>query len=484
MVSRKNNTSQYSETILEIFKVNRNSKLFHNIFVTWDPKNDIEFPTNNLNGRRNQLYGLNLRTAIMHTLPSMSISYTNNGQIHVGGIFGEVIDILKVVMNFTMTYIITEQYGNFEENKWTGAVGLLVRNESDFFPGYLGMTSSRLGAIDYTKPLFLSNDRFFYSKPPPSLKWNQFLKPFNHDIWLAIMLSILLFGVVITYLEFIYQYKNRTSVIRTIFIKIMINLMFVFSAFCGKNGVRSKIDSIAIVQYVIHLAVVVLSAAYSGILISSLTTNSDMPDFKTMKNFNDNSKYTMGLRRGSTYLHLFRNSTDEIMRKMVEKTITNNGLTSSNAEGFEKACSDHTYAFYTTDIAKNYYNPNDCVLLASESIMRLSISFGLQYNSPFKDLMNHYIMWLRTSGIMNRILNNWAEYKYQQSESNLKPVGLIDVAAIAIYFIIAAIGSIIILWGEKIFYKKRRQRKFATVFNRLITNNKYPMDNNCIVPIK
>lgn len=54
-----------------------------------------------------------------------------------------------------MTYIETNSWGlNLLNGTWTGAIGILVRNEADIAGMELMMTSDRLDAIAFTTPVF------------------------------------------------------------------------------------------------------------------------------------------------------------------------------------------------------------------------------------------------------------------------------------------------------------------------------------------
>ncbi|XP_034943571.1 glutamate receptor ionotropic, kainate 2-like [Chelonus insularis] len=169
--------SDNSEVITEIYQISKDDRLRKNILAHWNLDNGIQFSKTNLYQRRNNLFGFHFRVSTVLDSPYTFLSNTQNHEIQLDGIIGKVMEHLKKELNFTITYRFTREYGiRLNNGSWTGGIADLVNNVSDIFASSIGMTSSRKEAIDFTIPLFFSDDCFFFKKPiKEDVEWKKFL---------------------------------------------------------------------------------------------------------------------------------------------------------------------------------------------------------------------------------------------------------------------------------------------------------------------
>ncbi|KAI4496719.1 hypothetical protein M0804_000529 [Polistes exclamans] len=236
MVTRDNENGT-GEVILEAYQIDAQSKIRIMNFGSWDRMNGFKGPTLSLYQRRNSLYGHNIRVVMAHD-PPVSLIHRNeeNEIVEVSGFFGELMKLLQEGMNCTLTYTEADSWGlNLLNGTWTGAVGILVKNEADIAGMELMMTSDRLDAIDFTTPVYSTKCRTFIKRPDStSIKWRAYTSPFGAYIWyfigLLILLSsglIMIIKIVIKIVSYYEDFEHSPSTFSEI-------IFYVFGAFCNQ----------------------------------------------------------------------------------------------------------------------------------------------------------------------------------------------------------------------------------------------------------
>ncbi|XP_034940357.1 uncharacterized protein [Chelonus insularis] len=430
MISQKNSSSSNNSTIItEIYQVDKYTELRYNIFGSWNPDYGFQLPTFTLYRRRSNLYGHLMRIAVLDSTPGSTIVMDEQRGIRIGGIFGAVVDILQERMNFTPAYHVVSEYGSRLQNgTWTGGVGSLVYNICDIFPTNLRMVSARLEAIQFTTPLYLTRDCFFFKKPLSTLSWNLFLTPFSESIWIIIPCLIIITSSIIALIIFFYKRNRFLTLVETNALRISDVFLDVFGAFCGQGMPKSTIASINVVQFTTHLTAIIILAAYSGILTSSLTINNFVAPFATMEGFIKDGSYRMGVLGNSAYYDFFQNAADEITKEIfVKKILTEASLPQTFAEGLERVCLEKNYAFLSSDLPAAKFRMKNCILLASEAVFVASLAIGLPQNNPYRGLIDRHIFILRDSGVLHKIIDDWTNTPPTKAEDEAKTVEFYNI---------------------------------------------------------
>lgn len=110
-------------------------------------------------------------------------------------------------MNFTYDLHIgfDRKFGMWEyENGskvWNGLVGELVSAKADMVVAPLTINPDRAKVIDFSKPFKYQGIAMLQKKMPKGAKLDSFLQPFQHNLWLLVMLSVHVVAVVLYLLD-------------------------------------------------------------------------------------------------------------------------------------------------------------------------------------------------------------------------------------------------------------------------------------------
>ncbi|KAK0098752.1 hypothetical protein PV326_004031 [Microctonus aethiopoides] len=482
-VNNQDNETINAEIIWEAYQIDRGKELRSGIFAKWNSETGIQLPKYSLYQRRNNLYGHQLRVTSIEDPPS-SILVRNevNEIIGLKGFFGGVIDLLKEGMNCTIKYQSTNEWGYLTANgTWTGGISSLIDKNSDIFAGELMMTTDRLNAITFTTPLYSTKCRTYIKRPSTSaLKWDAYAIPFAGGIWSAIGIIILVTGGVMSGMKsFASIFRELNNMIGDEPISFLNTIFTVFGALCSQGIASSLHDPIRIVHVSIHVTGVVLMAAYSAALISSLAVKTFVMPFTTMEGLVKDGTYRFGVVGASADFTFFRNTSDKVMSVLFEKVLVKEkNLPMNYFEGLTRVCNEDKYAFMTLDnVVSQLQSSVNCVVMPLNVISQTSISMALQPHSPYRGLIDNNILLLRDSGILQRLLNaKWA-LTGDNVESAWSTVEITDVVPLIIVLIGGFFMSFILLASERLFYIKSKKFKRKKNKKRLVANGKTSMLN-------
>ncbi|KAK0169134.1 hypothetical protein PV327_002880 [Microctonus hyperodae] len=371
------------------------------------------------------------------------------------------------------------QLPKYTDGTWTGGIASLIDNTSDIFAAELMMTSDRVSAITFTTPLYSTKCRTYIKRPSTSsLKWNAYVIPFTSGIWGAIILVILITGGVMSGIKFLALMLQVSKVTMAIEPVSFLNTIFtVFGALCSQGMASSIFDPIRIVHISIHLTGVILIAAYSGALISSLAVKTFSIPFTTMEGLLKDGTYRFGVVGASADFTFFQNTSDKVMSVLFEKVLVKeNHLPTNYLEGLSRVCKEDKYAFMTLDnVVSQLQSSLDCIVLPLNIISQTSIGIALQPHSPYRGLIDSNILLYRDSGVLQRLLNDkWSRIE-SHSKSVWSTVEITDVLPLIIVLICGGFTSFILLATEKLLFQKLTKNKQEKFAKRFITNVKYPL---------
>nr|UEN71271.1 ionotropic receptor 2 [Gregopimpla kuwanae] len=463
MVAQGEGNDSNTEIITEVYQIDRDQELRHSTFGTWHPKHGITTPTVALYQRRNDLYGKILRVASIHDPPGSLIVRDENGQmIGLGGFFGGIMQLLEESMNCTVIYHESFNWGQFLDNgTWTGAIGLLTRNDVDIVAAELMMTRDRLEAVDFTTPLYSTKCRTFIKRPSVSaLKWDAYITPFHSGIWSSIGILIIVTSATIS------MVKTITPIISASMQDVekspsnLVDIILaVYGAFCCQGMEQSLLDPIRMVHQVIHLTGVVVLAAYSAALISSLATKTFVMPFKTMEGLLQDGTYRFGVIGESADYSFFQNTSDEILQVLFAEVLTKEkDLPNNYLDGLNRVCEEDKYAFMTLDTVVSQLNPKvNCKLEPLDTIMQASVAMAVRPRSPFRGIINTNILLIRDSGILQRLLHSeWALDDDRVNGWTTVEIG--DILPLVLVILGGIFFSLITLGSERVIAKQKHRK--------------------------
>nr|XP_027231011.1 uncharacterized protein LOC113822671 [Penaeus vannamei] len=128
---------------------------------------------------------------------------TPRRRVKISGIYGELWDALRDILNFTQrcTRPPDGGWGALRNGSWTGMIGELVKGEADVAVAPLDKTYIRSLVVDYPHPLSLEGYVIVIKRPQGSSStWNSYLREFQPSSWLVLCAVLAALTVVLTFL--------------------------------------------------------------------------------------------------------------------------------------------------------------------------------------------------------------------------------------------------------------------------------------------
>ncbi|KAG7169900.1 Glutamate receptor-like 53 [Homarus americanus] len=188
-------------------------------------------------------------------------------------------------------------------------VGMVNRKEADLGVAPFTITLAREEAIDFTFPYYYDPAAILIPAPGPIKKVTAFLDPFTSEVWVGILLSIMVLGPVMYVLskaggddDYVYPHNMpthwRTTSLSGYYWMLAISLF--------QQGVVYPMNSSSRVAFGAWItAIIALSCAYTGVLISFLTVPRVEQTFSSLHDLPYQSKLLWTFRHSSALATLF-----------------------------------------------------------------------------------------------------------------------------------------------------------------------------------
>ncbi|XP_055611361.1 uncharacterized protein LOC129757968 [Uranotaenia lowii] len=235
--------------------------------------------------RLQTFYGCPLKGGTLDALPySVVNAHENSSKISQGGFEGDIVDLLKQRLNFTVEYKLpsTEELWGFigKRGESTGLMRMIQEAEVDFAVGSLGFTYDR---HHYLKPgvaHYTSEVVFAVSLGRPFTAFEKLFRPFQGKVWICIIAYLIIGLVVTNLLRLMFCFDNRVMfygmATRTPYLN-MLNIFFggALPQSPGNNFART-------VFFLWIYYTFIIRSAYQGSLYKYLQRTMNHPPLKTM----------------------------------------------------------------------------------------------------------------------------------------------------------------------------------------------------------
>ncbi|XP_058797737.1 probable glutamate receptor [Phymastichus coffea] len=451
IVQKMNDTDTY--TLTEVYHISKGRELISKTFGTWSENDGLSITKLALYQRRGNLHGQLIRVATVEDPPVSVIEQDMYGKMTgIRGFFGTIIQILEENLNCTVIYTPSVGWGTIQRNgSWSGIIGMLVRKEIDLAAAELLMTSDRLEAIEFTTPVFSTKCRTFIKRPLfTAVKWTAYSDPFYSSIWFSLLIivilssSFILIGLKNSPLLQVYNEDEESH-------NFFDTFFYAFGALCGQGHETSAVDSIRIINAVVHLTGVVILAAYSAALISFLAIKVFIMPFTTMDGLLEDGSYQLGTVRDSADYNFFRDSSDKTLKRMFDEIMDEEeNLPNHYLEGLTKLCTNDTYAFMSTDNMFSILEHQvPCTLESLDTIMQMTAAMAVQKRSPFRGIINNNILLMGDSGVLQRVIATELVVQAAKNQENWTSVEIVDILPLIILILGGSFVSIQFLFIEK-----------------------------------
>ncbi|XP_025424044.1 glutamate receptor ionotropic, delta-2-like [Sipha flava] len=368
--------------------------------------------------------------------------------------------LTRNVLNLTMYIKTTNSWGYKTNNKWDGVIGMLISGEADFSVILNAIRPERLEVVEYSAITTWEHCPSFIFRQPrsSSTSMNIFLRPFEMNVWFAIIGLMLLSTLV--YYTIIYFESNEVFILKTLSDIFLLKI----GTLCQQGTVMelTKLSNRFIVLLMFLFSLIVYQF-YSSSIVSGLLRPTII-NIDSLREL-DESGLDVGIEDYNivTKLANMAAETNPYMKKIIDKKVKPKSEYLFAKDGVKKVKKGH-YAFYT-DPASSYWFVNDIFTekekcdLSELPITRPEVTgFLVQKNSPYRKLINIAGNLLLETGIMDRELQIWYAKKPKcvagktTTEESLVSVGIKDIISLYIFLLVGFIVSIITLLLEKIIH--------------------------------
>ncbi|XP_046381328.2 glutamate receptor ionotropic, delta-2-like [Haliotis rufescens] len=464
------NRSDATDTFLQIVRKEHDARTMNTMLHTllWKPHgrklsqvqrsrydtslNDV-FP--------NLKLGLNqreLRTGGLEGIPFVK-RHERNGKLTFTHASIDLLDHLKSVLNFT--YSFTEpadgEWGlpvSGDLNNYTGLLGMLQREEIDLIANPMGYSGERDYVADFLPFVHESYNGMILRDTQGSSKLSSALTdPFRWQVY-AVGGGTLL-GVLLLYLAIEWSnpfYQDTTSVAKRLKpAGALDTAVYLFGSALHQGGVHLPVSSSGrILVSFWWLFIIVMTSAYSGNLIASLTVTRKTPPFSSLEDVFTDANLKIGLLGGVILHRTIETSNDSkligLWERIVASKDADNDIFNHNISVHMKKVMTENYAFLNDVFELEVYVKTLCdVYILKEQFLPQQYSLLLQQGSPLTDMFSKEILTVREIGLMEYWLRKWNpklnDSACPSTEKGAKPIGLEKLAAALLALLVGVLFS-------------------------------------------
>ncbi|XP_070000168.1 glutamate receptor isoform X2 [Penaeus vannamei] len=373
--------------------------------------------------RRTNLTGLVVRCTALPGAPHTYLQDNPDGGVKISGIYGELWDALRDILNFTQrcTRPPDGGWGALRNGSWTGMIGELVKGEADVAVAPLDKTYIRSLVVDYPHPLSLEGYVLVIKRPQGSSStWNSYLREFQPSSWLVLCAVLAALTVVLTFLGRLSPDETAMSAGDAVLVTI--------AALCqlGTDAVFSSISS-RILFITLYLTCVLVYMFYTSFLISALTVNKVSLPFRDLQGMFEKKTHTFGFHGGGSLEDYFRTSSIQVNKNIWTEMVLPNPHSLQQARNGLQQVLEGRHAFMTNKVffLSKYFHcgfyilPGDYFLVAK--------TWPMRRGSPLFPVFNHHMIAMAESGLVVKSSRRWMPRGASCESSSVDAIGLATV---------------------------------------------------------
>nr|XP_045588543.1 probable glutamate receptor [Procambarus clarkii] len=257
-----------------------------------------------------------LKIAAEEWVPWTKIVTEDDGRVMILGPMADLLEIFAAKMNFSYELIRPSDrvWGGPQPNgSWTGMLGMLQRQEVELAIGPFGVTDLRETVCDFSVPVYSENNAILMVRPTLHNDIAGFLKPFVTEIWVLTLVSMLSVVGALTLLvraeDKIYNLSTSDTLAKTAIWSLKT---------ITQEGAKwlPKKDAGRLIATTWLLASFVFTSCYSGILTAMLTVPRVTIPIDSLADLVAQTHLPWRLEAGSMMYQYFKESGDEVRRKV------------------------------------------------------------------------------------------------------------------------------------------------------------------------
>ncbi|KAJ9590518.1 hypothetical protein L9F63_016469 [Diploptera punctata] len=437
--------------LIEIYRVAKNHVLQTYEYGNWSREQGSNFCSVHMNEKRNNLQKFVFKGTAVEEPPLTIITGTNES-VKIDGFSRDIWNLLESKLNFTTEFVagLDNAYGSLDNGTWSGIIQMMINKDVEFAVNLFRITTERLDVVDFTIPIMRSKYQVYMKEPSRfSPMWNNFMTPLSRELWITVVTSIIVFGVfgsVIIHVRKIFMEPVEQQ------LTLLDAVHLVFGAYCQQGQPFTlQSTSCRVVFFCAHLVGLVLIAAYSAALISSLAKRKAVLPFNNLEELVRDGSYKLGLIYKSAEFNIFYGSGDELLNETYNKLIEPEkySMPTTSKEGLDRTCDGRFAFFLSNNIANGLLDTIPCkVIHLPGDSFRGSESMVLSRNSPYRELFNHYLMKLKVGGVLQALQRNLWPLATSDNTSAWTSVDIHDTAPILSVLAVGILISLLILLME------------------------------------
>ncbi|XP_074598928.1 glutamate [NMDA] receptor subunit 1-like isoform X2 [Brevipalpus obovatus] len=380
---------------------------------------------------------------------------------------------------YDLYIVFDRRFGIFDHQngtkRWSGLVGELVHKKADMVVAPLTINPERAKVIDFSKPFKYQGITMLQMKMPKGAKLDSFLQPFQHNLWLLVMLSVHVVAVVLYLLDRFSPLGKFGQMLPDLEVPSEERALTLSSAILFAWGVllNSGIGDKAPKSFSARVLGMVW-AGFAMIVVASYTAN--LAAFLVLEEAESEITGLDDARLrnpvdGFNYATVRGSSVDEYFRDQVELSNMYRVMEDLNretaAEAIEAVREGKLNVFFWDSPRLEYEAAKDCnLIISTETFGRSGYGIGLQKNSFWTQNVTLSILNMHESGFMESLDNKWILKGDQECEKEIgnfpTTLGLTNMAGV---FILVAAGIIagFFFVPIEIYYKRQKAKRMRNI---------------------
>lgn len=360
------------------------------------------------------------------------------------------------------------------DGTWGGMIGELTRKKATLAVSTLTISPEREKAVDFTQPYFNLGFKIIMKKTNMDDKMNTwgFLDPFEKTLWLAIIGSSVIIGIVVCVYDgwspygFYGKVLQSKEVISTE-IHAQNTLSFLNSIWAaatsymeqGPDRLHPVSSSGRATTLAWWFAISIFGATYTANLAAFLTINKYETPIKTIEDLANQDRIKYGIAPGQL-AEMLKSASLPVYEKLWKyKTMEPN-----SSFAIEKVRRTENYAFIWDSAVLEYETqrePCNTLKLIERPFGNINYGFALPRNSPYTNKFSVAMLELQQEGFLERMTEKWfrsrsacsAETQAAQAtaEEGGDQLRFIDMAGVFITLAVGVVAGVVILFFELIY---------------------------------
>ncbi|XP_069684881.1 probable glutamate receptor [Periplaneta americana] len=430
----------------EVYRVRSGTRLQEQVAGNWSETRGATWTTMSVYQRRH-LDGIVLKGVFKPEPPYVSAGKNEgNEPIEIHGFCAELIKMLQHRMNFKMKYYVPEEptFGTRrEDGTWSGLMGEVTSGRADIGLNLFMVTAKRAAAIEYFPPIF--NTKMILHIKLPGLEdsdMNDLVSEFTPDLWVASMVTFVLITLLLTASWWIGVKFNISQ--ETESLELRYTWLHTVGFITQKSIEMSPVSlSCGIIYLMGYLLALVLFVAYGAILISFLTISPFNIPFTDFEGFLRDGTYALGVVRNSEREAYFKNSNEELLKKIYKKLIEPYSYKTpkKDKDGLRQVCFDNKYSYFCTQVTRRGLERTlPCVIIEiPHAYFYTTVTMIMQRSSPYKRFFTYHLQEIKRTGMLKRInMKIW-----RKNQDNLNNILSVSLNTVGIFYVILAAGAVI-----------------------------------------